>query len=125
VVRAAAHTDPTTFVRHDGPATGTSRDDRALAAVQGELDRTPEGFIDAVFEHGADLSPGSSELRRTDYLTRALTEVYPEAIRRTDLGRRARFFEWATEPVRLYHYRVATGPEVDAVLEHVASPRTQ
>lgn len=60
---------------------------------QGELDRTREGFVDAVFEHGADLSPRSSELRRADYLGRALTGGYPEAVRRADLGRRARFFE--------------------------------
>ena len=60
---------------------------------QGELDRTREGFVDAVFEHGADLSPTSSELRRADYLGRALTGGYPEAVRRADLGRRARFFE--------------------------------
>ena len=139
VVRAAAHTDPAAFVRHDrllvidevqrvpdlmlaikhqvdldprpgqflltGSARlfalqqipdllpGRAETIELWPLSQGELDPTPEGFVDAVFEHGADLSPGSSELRRTDYLARALTGGYPEAVRRTDLGRRARFFE--------------------------------
>lgn len=60
---------------------------------QGEIDRTTDGFVDAVFEHGADLPVPASGLRRDDYLERALRGGYPEAVRRTDLGRRARFFE--------------------------------
>lgn len=65
---------------------------------QGEIDRTAENFIDAVFEHGAELTVAHSPydtkpLRREDYLERALRGGYPEAVRRTDLGRRARFFE--------------------------------
>ena len=35
----------------------------------------------------------SSDLRRDDYLERALRGGYPEAVRRADPGRRARFFE--------------------------------
>jgi uncharacterized protein len=35
----------------------------------------------------------ASDLRRDDYLERALRGGYPEAVRRTDTGRRARFFE--------------------------------
>lgn len=60
---------------------------------QGEIVRSSELFVDAVFEHGADLAPQSSELHRSDYLERAVTGGYPEAIRRSDAGRRARFFE--------------------------------
>lgn len=60
---------------------------------QGEIDRSPDGFVDAVFEHGAQLAVADSELRREDYLERALRGGYPEAVRRTDLGRRGRFFE--------------------------------
>jgi predicted AAA+ superfamily ATPase len=65
---------------------------------QGEIDRTADGFVDAVFEHGAELTVpqltmAESPLRREDYLERALRGGYPEAVRRTDLGRRARFFE--------------------------------
>lgn len=60
---------------------------------QGEIDCTADGFIDAVFERGAELTVPESPLRREDYLERALRGGYPEAVRRTDLGRRARFFE--------------------------------
>ena len=60
---------------------------------QGEIDRTAEGFVDAVFEHGAEQTVTQSALHREDYLERALRGGYPEAVRRTDLGRRARFFE--------------------------------
>src|SRR5215470_12185284 len=60
---------------------------------QGEIDRSADGFVDAVFERGSDLAMGESALRREDYLERALRGGYPEAVRRTDPGRRARFFE--------------------------------
>lgn len=60
---------------------------------QGEIDRTSDRFIDAVFEYGAELPVADSDLRRDDYLARSLRGGYPEAVRRTDIGRRARFFE--------------------------------
>ncbi|MHB1592909.1 MAG: ATP-binding protein [Streptosporangiaceae bacterium] len=60
---------------------------------QGEIDQGPDGFIDAVFAHGAEIQVPPSDLRRDDYLERALRGGYPEAVRRTDSGRRGRFFE--------------------------------
>lgn len=60
---------------------------------QGEIDGAPDGFIETVFRHGADVRIPASGLRRDDYLARALRGGYPEAVRRTDTGRRARFFE--------------------------------
>ena len=60
---------------------------------QGEIDRRPDGFVAAVFQHGVTLRVPASDLRRNDYLERALRGGYPEAVRRTDTGRRARFFE--------------------------------
>ena len=60
---------------------------------QGEIDQDPDGFIDAVFQHGAEIRVPQSTLRRDDYLERALRGGYPEAVRRTDPGRRGRFFE--------------------------------
>ena len=60
---------------------------------QGEIDQGPDGFIDAVFAHGAEIQVPRSDLRRDDYLERALRGGYPEAVRRTDSGRRSRFFE--------------------------------
>jgi hypothetical protein len=60
---------------------------------QGEISRTRDGLVDAVFDQGPDLAVHSSELRRDDYLARALCGGYPEAVRRADPGRRSRFFE--------------------------------
>lgn len=63
---------------------------------QGEIDGTSDGFVPAVFDPTADLRTMSSPLRRPDYIERALRGGYPEAVRRADLGRRARFFESTT-----------------------------
>lgn len=60
---------------------------------QGEIHGSADEFVDAVFTHGADLKVVESALHREDYLELALRGGYPEAVRRTDLGRRARFFE--------------------------------
>jgi len=60
---------------------------------QGEIDRCPDGFVAAVLQHGVALRVPASDLRRDDYLERALRGGYPEAVRRTDTGRRSRFFE--------------------------------
>jgi predicted AAA+ superfamily ATPase len=60
---------------------------------QGEIDRTSNGLVDAVFELGPDLVTRPSTLHRSDYVRRALAGGYPEAVRRVDPGRRARFFE--------------------------------
>ncbi|GAA0380522.1 ATP-binding protein [Microbispora corallina] len=60
---------------------------------QGEIERSPDAFIDAVFAHGADAVFPTSDLRRSDYLDRALRGGYPEAVHRATHRRRARFFE--------------------------------
>jgi hypothetical protein len=60
---------------------------------QGEIDRTADDFIAKVFDHGGDLPEADSDLRRDDYVMRALRGGYPEAVRRIEPGRRARFFE--------------------------------
>ena len=60
---------------------------------QGEIDRSPDGFIEALFRFGVKMRVPPSDLRRDDYLERALRGGYPEAVRRPDPGRRARFFE--------------------------------
>ena len=59
---------------------------------QGELEGGGDGFVRTIFERGADLSCGPCTLRRGDYVARALAGGYPEAVRRTDPARRARFF---------------------------------
>lgn len=59
---------------------------------QGEIDNEPDGFVDAAFTHGPDLRH-RSELRRSDYADRVVRGGFPEAVRRSDKRRRARFFE--------------------------------
>lgn len=60
---------------------------------QGEVDGGRDDFVGGIFEHGAALGVAPSGLRRDDYIERALRGGYPEAVARTDVGRRARFFE--------------------------------
>jgi uncharacterized protein len=60
---------------------------------QGEIAGVRDGFVSGVFEHGPGLSVASSALRRADYIDLALRGGYPEAVVRSDVGRRARFFE--------------------------------
>ena len=58
---------------------------------QGEIDHSPDAFIDAAFARGPALSR-TSTLRKRDYLDRLVRGGYPEAIRRTP-RRRAAFFD--------------------------------
>ncbi len=58
---------------------------------QGEIDREPDRFVDAVFARGPGLTH-TSTLRRRDYLERVVRGGYPEAVRRSP-RRRTAFFE--------------------------------
>jgi uncharacterized protein len=58
---------------------------------QGEIDRSPNGFVDAAFARGPALSR-TSALRKRDYLERAVRGGFPEAVRRSP-RRRAAFFD--------------------------------
>lgn len=58
---------------------------------QGEIDRSPDGFIDAAFARGPALSR-TSTLRKRDYLERTVRGGFPEAVRRSP-RRRAAFFD--------------------------------
>jgi hypothetical protein len=58
---------------------------------QGEIDRCPDGFIDAAFSRGPALSR-TSALRKRDYLERVVRGGFPEAVRRS-ARRRAAFFD--------------------------------
>jgi predicted AAA+ superfamily ATPase len=59
---------------------------------QGEIDSTPDGFIDAIFAQGADLRH-TSEISRSDYAERVVRGGFPEAVSRTNTRRRQRFFD--------------------------------
>ncbi|WP_205547861.1 ATP-binding protein [Leucobacter sp. wl10] len=58
---------------------------------QGEIDETPDGFIDAVFTQGSDFRC-PSELRRDDYIERIVRGGFPEAVAREG-KRRESFFD--------------------------------
>lgn len=60
---------------------------------QGEIDRAPDGFVDAAFSEGSDLRARPIGLRRADYIARAARGGYPEALKRENPRRRQRFFE--------------------------------
>ncbi len=63
---------------------------------QGEIDNGPDGFVDAAFRTGTNLTelPESETASptRKDYLARAARGGYPEAVRRATPRRRQRFF---------------------------------
>jgi predicted AAA+ superfamily ATPase len=59
---------------------------------QGEIDEAPDGFIDAIFAHGADLRH-TSEVSRAEYADRIVRGGFPEAIARSSPRRRERFHD--------------------------------
>lgn len=59
---------------------------------QGEIDGTPDGFIDTVFRLGPEIRH-ESDLTRADYADRIVRGGLPEAVARTDPRRRGRFFD--------------------------------
>jgi len=60
---------------------------------QGEIDGAQDGFIDAVFAAGADLSYPSPQVNRAEYAERIVRGGFPEAVARTASRRRERFFD--------------------------------
>ncbi|MGH7868750.1 MAG: ATP-binding protein, partial [Candidatus Dormibacteraceae bacterium] len=60
---------------------------------QGEIDSTPDGFVDAAFQKGSAITLPRCGLRKADYVGRAIRGGYPEAVRRDAGRRRARFFD--------------------------------
>lgn len=59
---------------------------------QGEIGGEPDGFIDAVFTHGANLRHESA-VSRADYAARIVRGGLPEAVSRPDARRRERFLD--------------------------------
>lgn len=59
---------------------------------QGEIDRTPDGFVDAAFELGPDLHLEST-VTRAEYADRVVRGGLPEAVARTVSRRRERFLD--------------------------------
>ena len=59
---------------------------------QGEIDGTPDGFVDAVFEQGEALAHESATGRQ-EYAERIVRGGFPEALARVNPHRRERFFD--------------------------------
>jgi uncharacterized protein len=59
---------------------------------QGEIDGTPDAFVDAIFAGGPELRHTSSVSRR-EYAERIARGGFPEAVARDDRRRRERFFD--------------------------------
>lgn len=60
---------------------------------QGEIDSAPDGFVDACFAHGPDISAVDLGLRKRDYFDRMRRGGFPEAVRRESPKRRRDFFD--------------------------------
>ncbi|MFR9750920.1 ATP-binding protein [Nocardia sp. 004] len=60
---------------------------------QGEINNSPDDFVDAAFTEGSRLRTERAELRRKDYISLAARGGYPEAISRHSPRRRAQFFK--------------------------------
>jgi hypothetical protein len=63
---------------------------------QGEIDGAADGFVDAIFSQGAELSHSSS-VSRSEYAERLVRGGFPEAVARTNARRRERFFDSYTD----------------------------
>ena len=59
---------------------------------QGEIDGTPDGFIDAIFSEGTELRH-TSAVSRAEYADRIVRGGFPEAVARTNPQRRQRFHD--------------------------------
>lgn len=59
---------------------------------QGEIDGTPDGFVDAAFRLGPDMRHEST-VTRAEYAERLVRGGLPEAVARTDPRRRGRFLD--------------------------------
>jgi uncharacterized protein len=60
--------------------------------AQGEIDGTPDGFVDAVFDQG-DALAHESAVTRQEYAERIVRGGFPEALARTNPRRRERFLD--------------------------------
>jgi hypothetical protein len=59
---------------------------------QGEIDEAPDGFIDAIFTQGEDLRHPSA-VTRAEYAERIVRGGFPEAVARSNVRRRERFYD--------------------------------
>lgn len=60
---------------------------------QGEIDDSPDGFVDEVFRQGANIIRKDSDVSRSEYTERLVRGGFPEAVARSDERRREQFFD--------------------------------
>lgn len=91
---------------------------------QGEIDERPDGFVDAVFAAGPDLSHDSAE-DRADYVARLVRGGFPEAVARAAAPRRERFLDsYVADLVNrdvIQLSEIQRGPEMRALTRLVAA----
>jgi uncharacterized protein len=87
---------------------------------QGEIDGTPDGFVDAVFESGPEIRY-ESPLTRADYADRLVRGGLPEAVARADPRRRGRFHDSYVQ--NLIDREVRQVAEIERVTELTALTR--
>ncbi len=90
---------------------------------QGEIDGSPDGFVDAIFKLGPELRH-TSELGRAGYIDRVVRGGFPEAVART-AARRERFLDsYVADIVNrdvIQLSEIERGPEMRALTRLVAA----
>lgn len=91
---------------------------------QGEIDDTPEEFIDALFRHGTEVRHDST-IPRAEYADRLVRGGFPEAVARRDPRRRGRFFDSYVQSLIDRDVRqlseIERGPQLAALLRLLAA----
>ncbi|UOE42884.1 ATP-binding protein [Agromyces larvae] len=91
--------------------------------AQGEIDGTPDGFVDAVFDQGVDLRHGSLE-QRTGYIDRVIRGGFPEAVARVGRRRETFFDNYVADIVNrdvIQLSEIERGPEMRALIRMLAA----
>ncbi len=90
---------------------------------QGEIDEKPDGFVDAIFEHGPELRY-TSDVDRPGYIDRIVRGGFPEAVARSG-SRRERFLDsYVADIVNrdvILLSEIERGPEMRALIRLLAA----
>ncbi|MDR1188110.1 MAG: ATP-binding protein [Bifidobacteriaceae bacterium] len=89
---------------------------------QGEIDGTPDGFIDAAFSLGPELRH-ESKITRNEYIERIVRGGFPEAVRRSERRRAAYLVGYVADLINRDVMRLSEierGPEMHALVRTLA-----
>lgn len=90
---------------------------------QGEIDETPDGFIDAVFAAGTKFRH-SSELQRNEYISRLVRGGFPEAVAREGRRRETFFDNYVADLINrdvMQLSEIERGPQMRALVRLLAA----